>query len=528
MLPLKPAQLARLSRDRQFLIRASLILSLASVVIAFVVSLISPSKPDLEKEMAALQEIINDDREETIPKTFESWVFFLRTGIAMENPGPLRDCRGINTDIEGDAGEPIEPEEFPDPEAELLHALDLGLRLSDPESALQNLKAIPESQRFRNEFLGDIEFSRENYLEAQSHYLRAAELQPGSHYNRRSAVVAGWRTGDRIALENLLEDPLLRNVFSPAEQLDLFTDARDFKGLALAVARYEISEFLSPALVPALFTGTIWFLILMPFWQVTPQRIILSLLAVAAGIFSAGLTIYAVMIQERMQGFTQNLTDPPLLQVLYYVAGVALREETLKLLCFLPFAIWAGLRGKYLDGLILAALVGLGFALKENILYFDDGLATFTAWMRFLTANVLHFSLTGIAGFYLVKMIHRKFHGLESFLFSFIAVVVAHGLYNSVIAVPGLMSYSPLSTIFVAAMAYQFFDPLRGQMESQGINNRISPLGVFVLGSALLACFLMVASAWSTPFRFALGVFVSGVAGLIPLAFAYISRFRDL
>jgi len=166
--------------------------------------------------------------------------------------------------------------------------------------------------------------------------------------------------------------------------------------------------------------------------------------------------------------------------------------------------------------------------LKENILYFDDGLATFTAWMRFLTANVLHFSLTGIAGFYLVKMIHRKFHGLESFLFSFIAVVVAHGLYNSVIAVPGLMSYSPLSTIFVAAMAYQFFDPLRGQMESQGINNRISPLGVFVLGSALLACFLMVASAWSTPFRFALGVFVSGVAGLIPLAFAYISRFRDL
>lgn len=528
MPPLKPAQLARLSRDRPFLIKASLILSLASILVAFVVSLVSPSKPDLKEEMAALQKIINDNTEEVTPKTFEDWVFYLRTGITMANSRSLRDCRSIDTELEGDAREPIEPEGLVDIEAEMLHSLDLGLRLGDPESAMRRLQSLPESQRFRNEFLGDIEFTLKNHLEARDHYLRAAELQPDSTYSRRSAVVAAWRSGDRAALKDLLHDETLRTEFSPAEQLDLFTDARDLEGLALAVVRYELAEFLSPSLVPALFTGTIWFLILMPFWQITPQRLLLSLLAVAAGILSAGLTIYAVMIQERIQGFTQNLTDPPLIQVLYYVAGVALREETLKLLCFLPLAIWAGLRGKYLDGLILAALVGLGFAFKENILYFENGLASFTAWMRFLTANVLHFSLTGIAGFYLVRMIHRKFHGMESFLFSFIAVVVAHGLYNSVIAVPDLESYSPLSTIFVAAMAYQFFDPLRSQMETGGIGNRISPLGVFVLGSALLACVLMIASAWSTPFRFALGVFVSGVAGLIPLAFAYISRFRDL
>ncbi|MEM7603691.1 MAG: PrsW family glutamic-type intramembrane protease, partial [Verrucomicrobiota bacterium] len=178
--------------------------------------------------------------------------------------------------------------------------------------------------------------------------------------------------------------------------------------------------------------------------------------------------------------------------------------------------------------LILAALVGLGFAFKENILYFQDGLSSFTAWIRFLTANVLHFSLTGIAGYHLVRMIHRKFHGLENFLFAFIAIVVAHGVYNSVIAIPSLASYSPLTTIFVAAMAYQFFDPLKSQMDTFGIAKRISPLGVFVIGSALLACGLMIAAAAMTPFRFALGVFAASVAGLIPLSFAYISRFRDL
>ncbi|MDF1658656.1 MAG: PrsW family glutamic-type intramembrane protease [Verrucomicrobiales bacterium] len=528
MPPLKPHRLARLSRDREFLIKASIIISVTSIIVAFVVSLFSPSKPNLEKEMAALREIINDDSGKALPKTFESWVFFIRTGISMESPQTLRDCRNIKLKIEGDAGEPIEPEGISDGEAEMLHSLDLGLRLSDPDSAVRRLRALPESLKFRNEFLGDIEFTREHYPAAQEHYLNAATLQPDSSYNRRSAVISAWRSGDKLALRKLLHDPLLRDEFALSEQLDLFTDARDFKGLAVAVMRYEIAEFISPSLVPALFTGAIWFLILMPFWQINPQRLLFSILAVAAGIISAGLTIYAVMIQERMQGFTQNLADPPLIQVVYYVAGVALREETLKLLCFLPFAIWAALRGKYLDGLILAALVGLGFAFKENILYFENGLTSFTAWMRFLTANVLHFSLTGIAGFYLVRMLHRKFHGLESFLFSFIAVVIAHGLYNSVIAVPELISYSPLSTIFVAAMAYQFFDPLRSQMETQGIANRISPLGVFVLGSAFLACFLMIASAWITPFRFALGVFASGVAGLIPLAFAYISRFRDL
>ena len=107
---LKSLQPARLSRDRSFLIKASLALSIASIPVAFVVSLISPSKPNPKEEMAALQKIINDDTEGFIPKTFEDWVFFLRTGITIANSGSLRDCRSIEPELEGDAREPIEPE----------------------------------------------------------------------------------------------------------------------------------------------------------------------------------------------------------------------------------------------------------------------------------------------------------------------------------------------------------------------------------------------------------------------------------
>ncbi|MEM1442196.1 MAG: PrsW family intramembrane metalloprotease [Verrucomicrobiota bacterium] len=534
-MPLPPAKLAHLSRNRQFLIRASLILSVVSVVIALVVSLLSPAQQSppqnvevIEKIIEQIKEDLAKEKERAEPETFEEWVTLIRIGIPTKALDRIPDARAIVDESEDYDGEPKELRGIEGKEAEMVHALDLGLRLGDPDAGGRILSALPVEMQYRNEFLGDIDFVQEKYLDAAEHYLEETRNHSGSRYSSRSFLISIWRSGDRDALKEALTTSQVREHFSLSEQLDLYTDARDFKGLAFAVLRYEVALFFTPPVFPALFTGTIWFLILMPFWELNRARLTLSLLAVLAGIVSAGLTLYAVMIQERMQGFIHDPTATPLNQVIFYVAGVGLREETLKILCFLPFAIWAGRRGKYLDGLILAALVGLGFAFKENILYFSSGLSSFTAWTRFLTANVLHFALTGILGYYLVRLIHRKFHGLESFLIAFIGAVCAHGLYNSVIAVPQFDSYSPLSTIFVAIMAYQFFDPLKMNMDTRSISRRVSPLGVFVLGSALIACGLMVASAWITPFRFALGVFAASVASLVPLAFAYISRFRDL
>ncbi|MDF1825989.1 MAG: PrsW family glutamic-type intramembrane protease [Verrucomicrobiales bacterium] len=525
MFRLNPIQLAHWSRDRQFLLRAAAFLTVGSVVIAFIVSLCSPLSSGKEAEIAMIKSIINgEETGKTLSRN--EWITFLRTG-SRSGPVP-RDCRGIVTRLHTVPSEPNEFENLSEQEAEPLALYERGLRLGEPDTAITGLKSLPAGLRYRNEFLGDLCFLSGDLDRARSHYLEEASQHSDTRYSRRSAVVMAWRLVDRKMMKTLLADPSFRNEFSPGEQLHLFTDARDFRGLAGAVYRYETIQFRSPGFLPAVFTAAIWFLILMPFWQVTKQRLAVSALAFTAGILSAAATIFAVLIQERIQGFHHNPVDSPLNQFIYFVAGVSLREETLKLLFFVPFAIWSAHRKSMLEALILASLVGLGFAFKENISYFESGIVSFTAWMRFLTANVLHFSLTGISGYYLARMIRYKFHGMETFLFSFIAVVLAHGVYNSIIAIPSLSSYEPLTTIFVAAMAYQFFDPLRDNMDTYGIRQRISPLGVFVLGASLLACGLMITTSWVTPFRFALGIFASSVASLIPLAFAYISRFRDL
>jgi hypothetical protein len=173
-------------------------------------------------------------------------------------------------------------------------------------------------------------------------------------------------------------------------------------------------------------------------------------------------------------------------------------------------------------------MVGLGFAFQENLIYFQAGSGTFTAWLRLLTANALHFSLTGVAGFYLWQMLHRRFRGWEEFLVSFLAVVFAHALYNALLAMPAMREYAPLSPILIAVIAYYYFDPVRHHMEMAGQHRQLSPLGIFIMGSVVLTCTILVSSAMVEPFRFALGAFASSVAAMVPLAFAFISRFRDL
>jgi hypothetical protein len=84
------------------------------------------------------------------------------------------------------------------------------------------------------------------------------------------------------------------------------------------------------------------------------------------------------------------------------------------------------------------------------------------------------------------------------------------------------------SPIVIAAIAYQYFDPLRQHLDVAGLHRRVSPLGLFVIGSALLCCAILISSAAGMPFRFAAGALASTLAAMIPLAFAFISRFRDL
>ncbi len=303
--------------------------------------------------------------------------------------------------------------------------------------------------------------------------------------------------------------------------------ASGYLAMARDLVRLEGSLLSSRFVVPALFTTAIWTAILLCFRSPDRRFFLVGLAALLLGVVAAILASYAALVQEGMRGFRFRAEDPVMRQFLYFLTGVSLREESLKLLCFAPLAI-ALRRGRAIDALVLAGLTGLGFAFQENLSVFFFSESGRSAWILLLTSTVLHFSLTGFAGFALWHLIARRFWKWEEFLIVFLAAVLAHALHLSLNGMPLLAEYAVLAPILVAVIAYAYFDPMRENLDAAGLHRRPSPLGYFVIGSAALACATLVTSSLGSPFRFAAGDFSASVASMIPLAFAFISRFRDL
>lgn len=518
MQPPFPRDFVRLSRDRNALLKGSLALVAVSMVIALLVSKIefgsgaSPTAKRLESP-ADLISLIRFGQ----PLAAEP------LGVTcfdlIEEPGKTLFAEEIEAALEDLATTP---------NSAVWRIWWEALVTKAYPAAIERLEALPGGSRHYHECLGDLRYLAGDAAGAMRDYRAEAAGHPAAAYARRSAVALARFEEDRSAMGELLADASVRDAIDPAALVAEQAWMDDYRGMASSILRIEKNLLLSPYAIPALFTAAIWFFILLSFRSGWKRFAGPAILAFFLGLASATVTLYVVMVQEEIRGFESGPEDPALDQFLYYLAGVSLREELLKLLCFLPLTIWMGKRGNSLDALLLGGLVGLGFAFQENLSYFRADSSTYTAWLRLLTANVLHFSLTGIAGHALWRMISRGGRGWEEFLVTFLAVVFTHGLYNSLIAIPAFAEYAVFSPIVIAAIAYQYFDPLRQHLDVAGLHRRLSPLGLFVIGSALLCCAILISSAAGMPFRFAAGALASTLAAMIPLAFAFISRFRDL
>lgn len=515
------ASLVPLSRDRSFLIKTSLIIVMASTVIAFLVSLIPEERvnPGMQgpAEREATPDLVRVIRTPNSIYKYDNEVSCFDIPIGNK-PHP----------IEERAKEAIEEISDEDRRA-LVHLLWKGLYEGETKESIIAISALPRGTPDRAAFLGDLHVIDSEWSAGLDFYLEEAELHAEADYARRSALAIARLQENKSLVSELLEDDSFRAALHPPKLNDYLAYGGHYGTLALRVFESEAETLTSIYVIPALFTAVIWWLILHAFWQPTRRRIWLSLLAFLLGILSAFLTLFTVYLQESAGGFIWNTEAPALSQFVYFLAGVALREETLKLLCFVPLIFLLRRENRPIEVLITAGMVGLGFAFQENIGYYQSSPdESYTTWIRMLTANPLHYSLTGVAGFYLYEMVRRKGHGMEEFLFAFIAVVFAHGIYHSVISIAELSEWAVLTIIFIAIIAYQYFDRLRPTMDTQSIYRRISPMGVFILGSVILTCFVLVYSAVGSPFRVALGNFAYSVSAMVVLAFAFLSRFRDL
>lgn len=243
---------------------------------------------------------------------------------------------------------------------------------------------------------------------------------------------------------------------------------------------------------------------------------------VMAGVCSVWPTLAILAYQEYHLGFTEDAPFPH--DLWYYLAGVGLREELCKLLLlslFLPWLVW---RRDECVAVLTAAFVGLGFALEENMNYYQEyGGAVSLA--RFLTANFLHAALTGIAGHGLYRMLVTRFGEAERFIITFLGVVVAHGLYDWMsVAEFGNGGMSWFSILILAAIAHHFFDLL--SRTTRRTHRVVSSAAVFLLGTALLvAAVLVLASVESDDWG---GVSAAGMecVSLAPLALIYWRKFE--
>lgn len=532
-------RLARLSRDRYFLVRTAIIIVAVSTLIAMVLSALT--KPS-DKLMSMVQDSIDAESTETRQK--ERLLQKIRSSFArrtIEEGTSLSLQETLQDLIKEGALDAIGSPEEVDlaiERADFLHetekvlflALNDGLQKDRTQSAISRVEATDKGHRYREEFLGDLYRKSERINEAVNAYIRESEEFPDAVYSKRSAVklLRYERQFERLKL--LLSDPEFTSAFNSAELMPLFADAREYGKLFVVTIKADFSHLASRFLFPALYSAAIWFLILLSFTRGQKRTILLTGLAFVFGIFSAGLTLYLVMLQERIQGFDYESQVTPLGRAIYFIAGVGLREELAKLICFIPLAILLRKQNNNLAALVIAGVVGLGFAAQENILYYQNtlGQVTYTPWTRLLTANAIHIAMTGVIGFYFYRMLVRKGRGWEDFLLNFILMVVAHGMYDAVLTLPSLSQYGPISVIIIALIVYRYLDPLKANIDTTRLHRRLSPLGIFVLGSVLLVCGTLVFSAVGAPFRFAFGAFAMAVGGMVPTAFVFISRFRDI
>lgn len=263
------------------------------------------------------------------------------------------------------------------------------------------------------------------------------------------------------AIKDLQSDPLFEPLIDPFLQRDIALQSMNWPVLLstlLPVAYYD-TPFSMIAL--ALLAGAAWAALLLRFhgelsWS--SPVVHLAIPALLLGALSAHLTILVIYYQENQLELSSG--NDLVSQAIYSVAGIGLREELLKLLCFVPLIPLLVKRGNEMEILIIGSLVGLGFAIEENISYFENSQGV-AAFGRFLTANFFHSALTGICGLTLTQAFMYRGAAINTAVSTFGLAVLAHGAYDAFIIIPELANYSIATFIVFILVSYQFFNWIR-------------------------------------------------------------------
>lgn len=322
----------------------------------------------------------------------------------------------------------------------------------------------------------------------------------------RQIVSAGWLSGLPPIMEHLIG-------------LQLRDLMMQWRGLL----RHRLETLPYHALAVAALAALLWYIILVQHTPDQSWRWSWPIAPIVAGIASIWPTITLSAWQQNVMGIVDDVPFP--MDLWHLIIGVGLREELCKLALaslFMPWLVWRRAPGM---ALMTGAFVGLGFALEENIDYYQD-YGDGVALVRFLSANFLHVAMTGLTTHALYDMLRSRFHRAQQFIITFFTIVIAHAIYDyDPPQITGLGGYVPM--LILAFVAWQFWDHVEAEMPHS--RQLISPAAIFLIGTALVIAASFLLSAFQTPTREALIGTAMQCVSFLPIAVIYWRRFeRDI
>jgi RsiW-degrading membrane proteinase PrsW (M82 family) len=271
--------------------------------------------------------------------------------------------------------------------------------------------------------------------------------------------------------------------------------------------------------------GLVWFVIIAKLGgiqRILELRMLYAGVAVGLGILSAQTTLSVIDWQKSL-GILPKPNGEFLNDIIFWISGVGLREETVKMLFIIPLIPFVLRRRNEAEMLLISSCVGLGFAIEENINYLHMNISATMG--RMLMANFAHLAWTGALGLALFRFIRWPKTRCEEFIGTFIFVVVTHGLYDAFFAIPELADYGIIGFVLFCVIANRHFDLI--QQSRENITHNISPLGVFIIGCTILVGLSWLVACVQFGWQDGLQASGGGALSVATLAFLYINRLRS-
>lgn len=213
--------------------------------------------------------------------------------------------------------------------------------------------------------------------------------------------------------------------------------------------------------------------------------------------------------------------------LLYFLVSVGLREEFCKLLLFTPLLFRVVEPGRDLEALLFGGLVGLGFAIEENINYFQSSPGSGVIVSRFVSANMLHLTLTALTALALTRAWRSPRKWSAEAVQIFAMAIGIHGLYNTLLSqpVPGLGDMGYFSGSMLALCAFLFFRDV--QDLSPLYSTRISRTAIFCWGFCLLFNLELISAALNLPFDDALATTGQSAISAAFIGYVFLHQIRE-